>query len=122
MTNNTRTLTCIVCPKGCELTVTFGCAGEIEKIDGYTCKRGEEYARNECTHPVRTVTSTVKTESGRTVAVKTAAPIPKELIFEAMKKINAVRIPDTQDISIGDVIIPNVCGTDVSVVATSKVF
>ena len=122
MTNNTRTLTCIVCPKGCELTVTFGSAGEIEKIDGYTCKRGEEYARNECTHPVRTVTSTVKTESGRTVAVKTAAPIPKELIFEAMKEINAVRIPDTAEIAIGDVIIPDVCGTTVSVVATSKVF
>ena len=122
MNNSTKKLTCIVCPKGCELTVTFGDAGEIEKIDGYTCKRGEEYARNECTHPVRTVTSTVKTESGRTVAVKTAAPIPKELIFEAMKEINAVRIPDTQDISIGNVIIPNVCGIGVSVVATSKVF
>ena len=122
MTNNTRTLTCIVCPKGCELTVTFGSAGEIEKIDGYTCKRGEEYARNECTHPVRTVTSTVKTESGRTVAVKTASPIPKELIFEAMKEINAVRIPDTAEITIGDVIIPDVCGTGTSVVATSQVF
>lgn len=118
----TRNLTCIVCPKGCELTVTFGGAGEIEKIEGYTCKRGEEYARNECTHPVRTVTSTVKTESGRTVAVKTASPIPKELIFDAMKEINAVRVPDTQAVEIGDVIIPDVCGTKISVVATSRVF
>ena len=122
MTKTQRKLTCIVCPKGCELTVTIGDTGEIEKIDGYTCKRGEEYARNECTHPVRTVTSTVKTESGRTVAVKTASPIPKELIFEAMKEINAVRIPDTAEITIGDVIISDVCGTNVSVVATSKVF
>lgn len=122
MNNSTRNLTCIVCPKGCELTVTFGAAGEIEKIEGYTCKRGEEYARNECTHPVRTVTSTVKTESGRTIAVKTDAPIPKELIFDAMKEINAVRVPDGRDVAIGDVIISNVCGTGVSVVATSKVF
>ena len=122
MTKTQRKLTCIVCPKGCELTVTIGDAGEIEKIDGYTCKRGEEYARNECTHPVRTVTSTVKTESGRTVAVKTASPIPKELIFAAMKEINAVRIPDTAEITIGDIIIPDVCGTTVPVVATSKVF
>jgi CxxC motif-containing protein len=122
MKSTTRRLTCIVCPKGCELTVTFGGAGEIEKIEGYTCKRGEEYARNECTHPVRTVTSTVKTEGGRTVAVKTSSPIPKELIFEAMKEINAVRIPDTQAVGIGEVIISDVCGTGVSVVATSKVF
>ena len=117
-----RTLTCIVCPKGCELTVTFDNNGEIEKIEGYTCKQGEEYAKNECTHPVRTVTTTVKTESGRTVSVKTASPIPKELIFEAMKAINAVRIPDNRDVRIGDVIIPNVCGTDIPVVATSLVF
>ena len=122
MNNSIRNLTCIVCPKGCELTVTFGAAGEIEKIEGYTCKRGEEYAQNECTHPVRTLTSTVKTESGRPVAVKTAAPIPKELIFDAMKEINAVRVPDGRDVAIGDVIISNVCGTGVSVVATSKVF
>ena len=122
MNNSIRNLTCIVCPKGCELTVTFGSAGEIEKIEGYTCKRGEEYARNECTHPVRTVTTTVKTESGRTVAVKTAAPIPKELIFEAMKEINAVRGPDTKAVEIGDIIIPDVCGTKISVVATSRVF
>ena len=122
MTNTKRTLTCIVCPKGCELTVTFGAGGEIEKIEGYTCKRGEEYARNECTHPVRTVTSTVKTESGRTVAVKTVAPIPKELIFEAMKEINAVCISDEIAVDIGDVVISDVCGTGVSVVATSRVF
>ena len=63
-----------------------------------------------------------QTESGRTVAVKTASPIPKELIFEAMKEINAVRIPDTAEITIGDVIIPDVCGTGTSVVATSQVF
>lgn len=122
MNNTTRKLTCIVCPKGCELTVTFGNAGEIEKIEGNTCKRGEEYARNECTHPVRTVTSTVKTESGRTIAVKTASPVPKELVFDVMKAINAIRIPDTRDVSIGDVIIPDVCGTGVGVVATSMIF
>ena len=122
MNTSIRKLTCIVCPKGCELTVTFGEAGEIEKIEGHTCKRGEEYARNECTHPVRTVTSTVKTESGRTIAVKTAAPIPKELVFDAMKEINAVRVPDGEAVGIGDVIISDVCGTTVPVVATSRVF
>ena len=122
MNTSTRKLTCIVCPKGCELTVTFGGAGEIERIEGHTCKRGEEYARNECTHPVRTVTSTVKTESGRTIAVKTAAPVPKELVFDVMRAINAVRVPEDEAVAIGDVIISDVCGTVVDVVATSGIF
>ena len=122
MSSTTRMLTCIVCPKGCELAVTFGAGGAIENIEGYTCKRGEEYARNECTHPVRTVTTTVKTVGGRTVAVKTAAPVPKKLVFEVMKEINRVRIPDENTVAIGDLIIPDVCGTGVDVVATSKVF
>ena len=39
-----RKLTCIVCPKGCDLTVRFNSDGAIEDISGYTCKRGEEYA------------------------------------------------------------------------------
>ena len=115
-----RELTCIVCPKGCELTVTLSEDGGIEKVEGYTCKRGLEYAIAECTHPVRTVTSTVKTESGKTVAVKTAAPIPKELIFSVMNEINSARAPE--DVSIGDAVILNVCGTGVDVIATSRVF
>lgn len=115
-----RHLTCIVCPKGCELTVTFGENGKIEKIEGYTCKRGEEYARTECVSPVRTVTSTVKTADGRTVAVKTSRPVPKELIFKVMEEINRAVVKD--DISIGDTVIRGVCGTDADIIASSGVF
>ena len=113
-----RKLTWIVCPKGCDLTVTFDAEGKIENITGHTCKRGEAYANAECTAPVRTVTSTVRCLDGEVVAVKTAAPIPKGLIFEVMDAINAVLAPN--DVKIGDVVVADVCGTGVDVVVTAN--
>ena len=113
-----RNLTCIVCPRGCNLTVKFNTDGGISEILGNACKRGITYAENECTHPKRTVTSTVRCADGRIVAVKTADVIPKERIFDAMREINACR-PDGE-IKIGDVIIENVADTGVAVVASAN--
>ena len=114
----TRNLTCIVCPRGCQLVVSFDEAGKIEKIEGNACKRGITYAENECTHPVRTVTSTVKSVGGRIFAVKTSGTVPKEKVFEVMAVINAYRASD--DAKIGDAIIENVLGLGVDIVATSN--
>ena len=113
-----RNLTCIVCPRGCQLTVSFEADGKIAEIKGNACKRGIVYAENECTHPMRTVTSTVKCESGGIIAVKTADVVPKETVFLVMKEINKTLAKDGA--KIGDVIISNVCGTGVNVVATSN--
>lgn len=113
-----RNLTCIVCPRGCNLVVKFNTDGTIAEILGNACKRGITYAENECTHPKRTVTSTVRCTDGRIVAVKTADVIPKELVFEAMREINSAR--PTGKISVGDVIIENVAGTGVAVIATAN--
>ena len=113
-----RNLTCIVCPRGCALTVHFDEAGKPISVEGNACKRGITYAEKECTHPERTVTSTVRTEGGAVVAVKTASTVPKEKIFEVMKEINAARA--SLPIRVGDVIIENVAGTGVSVIATAN--
>ena len=113
-----RNLTCIVCPKGCQLKVTFGDNNEIEEITGYTCKRGLVYAETECTHPRRTVTSTVITEKGNVISVKTSDTVPKEDMFNVMAEIN--RAVAKSDVKIGDVIIKNVCGSGADVVATSN--
>ena len=113
-----RNLTCIVCPRGCDLCVEFDESGAIAQITGNGCKRGITYAENECTHPVRTVTSTVRCADGRIVPVKTADAVPKETVFTVMGEINAVR-PEGK-ISVGDVLIENVAGTGVSVVATAN--
>ena len=54
-----KTLTCINCPLGCQITVTTDAQGE-NHFDGYGCKRGLTYAQAELTHPTRTITSTVR--------------------------------------------------------------
>ena len=113
-----RKLTCIVCPKGCDLAVSFGDDGAIENISGFTCPRGKEYAYAECTAPVRTVTTTVRCLDGDVVSVKTSMPIPKGMIFEVMDAINVVVANNS--VQIGDIIIENVCGTGANVIATSN--
>lgn len=112
-----RNLTCIVCPRGCQMTVTLE-DGKVINVEGNFCKRGVTYANDECTNPKRTVTSTVRCLDGSIVSVKTESTIPKEKMFEVMEEINAVR-PEGS-LKIGDVVIKNVCGTGVNVVATSN--
>ena len=112
----TRELTCIVCPKGCQLTATLDENKNFISVIGHTCKRGEEYAKNECTAPMRTVTSTAAVIGGGVVPVKTDRTIPKELIFECMKQINLARV--APDAPIGTVVIENLLGTGANVVTT----
>ena len=113
-----RFLTCIVCPRGCQMKVTLADDGRVEAVEGNFCKRGVTYANDECTNPKRTVTSTVRCKSGAVVAVKTDCTIPKGMMFEVMSAINSVVADD--DIKIGDVIIENVCDTGANVVATAN--
>ncbi len=113
-----RILTCIVCPKGCELHVSLDEGGAIKEISGHTCKRGVVYAEAECTHPTRTLTSTVRCESGAMLPVKTSSPIPKELLFDAMRVINSSVAKDTA--KIGEVIIANILDTGADIVATAN--
>ena len=112
-----RNLTCIVCPRGCQMTVTI-IDGKVEGVEGNFCKRGVTYANDECTNPKRTVTSTVRCADGSIVSVKTESTIPKEKMFEVMAEINRA-CPDGK-VKIGDIIVQNVCGTGVNVVATSN--
>ncbi len=113
-----RQLTCIVCPKGCPMTVTLSDGGEVLDVKGNTCPRGIGYATSECTHPVRTVTSTAICRDGSIISVKTASAVPKEKMFEVMKEINAATAPEGT--KIGDTVIENVANTGVDVVATSN--
>ena len=112
-----RLLTCIVCPRGCALTVRLDESGKPLSISGNACKRGEAYAEKECTHPERTVTSTVCTSCGRVVPVKTAAPVPKEKVFAVMEDINKARA--ICPVKVGDVILESVAGTGVALIATA---
>lgn len=113
-----RLLTCIVCPRGCQLRAVLADDGSVVSVEGNACKRGVGYAEDECTHPKRTVTSTVKLIGGTPVAVKTSGSVPKERVFDVMKEINAVRYDGA--LRVGDVVIKDVCGLGVDVVATAN--
>ena len=99
---------CINCPLGCALTVERD--GDNFKVSGNTCPRGAKYAVDELTHPVRTLTTTVAlaNREGKYVSVKTAKPISKSKLFEAMAIVNSTKA--TAPIKIGDVIIENMLG------------
>lgn len=112
-----RKLTCIVCPLGCDLTVTIE-DNKVVNVCGNTCPRGKVYAENECTNPQRTVTSTMRCADGGMIPVKTDAPIPKEKMRECMKRINETTAPNT--VCVGDVLIDDVFGSRVVATANKR--
>ena len=114
-----RQITCINCPVGCRLQVTIE-NGQVTKVEGQSCKRGETYAHQECIAPARMVTAAVPV-AGRNVpvSVKTRTPIPKEQIFTCMKQLSALNL--TAPVRMGDVVLADVCGTGVEVIATKPV-
>ena len=112
-----RELTCIVCPKGCPLKVELE-NGAVANVTGHTCPRGKQYAIDECTHPMRTITTTVRATDGSVVPVKTATTVPKELMFDCMKEINNAVL--SLPAHIGDVVIANILGTGADVIVTAN--
>ena len=112
-----RNLTCIICPRGCAMVAEITESGVT--VTGHTCPKGEEYAINECLHPVRTVTATVRVSNRKDtmVSVKSEMPIPKGEMFAIMEKIHATTVE--APIAIGDCIIDNICGT--RIVATKEI-
>ena len=112
-----RNLTCIICPKGCSMEVDISEKGIF--VTGNTCPKGEKYAIEECTHPVRTVTSIMRigNRHDTMVSVKTSVPVAKEHIFQVMEVIHnsVVDAP----VHIGDVLIRDVYGADI--IATKQI-
>jgi CxxC motif-containing protein len=102
---------------GCQLTVELE-NGEVKSVSGNTCPRGKQYAVDECTHPMRTITSTARTDNGEVIPVKTDRTVPKEMMFDCMKEINraVVKLPA----KIGDVVVENILGTGANVVVTAN--
>lgn len=114
----TRNLTCIVCPMGCQMTVTK--MPNSIAVTGNTCKRGEVYAIQEVTLPTRVITSSVKV-TGSDLPLcpcKTAAPVPKSHIPQCLEAIRAITV--AAPVQIGDVLAEDLCGTGVSLVATAN--
>ena len=110
-----RNLTCIICPRGCAMEIDL----DTMKVTGNSCPKGEQYAIDECTDPVRTVTSSVRVSNRENtmVSVKTEQPVSKSRLFDVMKEIRAVKT--LAPVKIGDIIIKDVYGTNI--VATKNI-
>lgn len=110
-------LICIGCPMGCPLTIEKN-GNEIVSVTGNTCPRGDKYARKELTNPTRIVTSSVAVKGGcaTRISVKTREDIPKAKIFECVTELKNVTVQ--APVHIGDVVLANVAGTGVDIIAT----
>ena len=114
-----KQITCITCPVGCRMKVVLE-NEEVISVEGNTCPRGEKYARQECTAPVRMVTAVMPVAGAASpLSVKTRTAIPKKLIFDCLKQITETKV--TAPVHAGTVIVPDVCGTGVDVIATKSV-
>ena len=102
-----KTLTCIECPIGCEITVDLN-GDKILSLAGNACPRGKLYAQDEVVCPKRVITSTVRAKDGSLVPVKTDKPVKKSEIFSVMEKINAV-VCD-MPVTMGQVLVENIEG------------
>ena len=113
-----REIVCIVCPNGCRIRCET-IDGELS-CTGQKCKRGVEYVKAELTRPMRTLTTSVKTAfaDSPVVSVRTSGEIEQAKIREVIHSLAGVTIQ--QRLQMGDVVVPNVCGTGVNVICTSN--
>ena len=115
-----KEIICTVCPRGCHVIVD-GDGKNVVSMEGYGCKRGLTYAEAEYSNPVRILTTTVKVEGkeNELLPVRSAVPVPQGKLFECMEvvKKTSVKLP----VKRYDVIIKDICGTGVDIVATKDV-
>jgi CxxC motif-containing protein len=137
----TSFVTCVICPKGCSISVDWEFKDGVKtvvKVTGNSCPRGLKYATAEVIHPERVLTSTVRVKNGSLVLlpIRSATPIPKEAMMEAMKTISATVI-DVADfgscdasgtcgasngiLKMGTVVIKNIAGTGIDMIACRNV-
>ncbi len=127
-TNVTETLqfNCTTCPSECLLTVEVerdanGAVAAVRSVTGNSCPRGDKFAHQELTCPMRVLTTTVAVSGGdeALLPVRTAEAIPLELHAQAMALIRSlvVDVP----VRMGDVILPNLLDTDINLVASMDI-
>lgn len=110
-----KEIICVVCPSSCRITVT-GDGKTIGNIEGYTCNRGKEYAKNEYLAPVKTLSTTMKAEGyvSPVIAVRSNRPVPKDMQFDCMEVIRkeTARAP----FEMGKIVVENILGTGADII------
>ncbi len=113
-------LTCVLCPVGCELEVEAGPDGCLQ-VNGNQCDKGLPFAEEEVLRPRRNLATSVPVRgtAARMVSVRLTGTVPREMIFPILAEIAKLR-PDPP-VRRGQVLIADVLGTGVDVIATRTV-
>ena len=113
-------LTCVLCPVGCELEVRRAAAGDLE-IKGNQCDKGVPFAVEEVLRPKRNLATSVPLRDTAVwmVSVRLSDRVPREMIFPILAEIAKLR-PEAP-VRRGQVLIADVLGTGVDVIATRSV-
>ena len=115
-----KEITCTVCPRGCAITADVA-DQQIVSIEGYGCKRGLSFAEAEITHPVRLLTTTVRVTGAKEelLPVRSRTAIPREKLMDCMNVIRTITVH--APIAQRDVIVADICGTGVDIIASKSV-
>jgi len=102
---------------GCQMHLAIE-DGAISEVEGNKCKVGPKYARQEFTDPRRMLSTTVACRDGLwpRLPVKTAEAIPKAMMGAIARILHLLSV--TAPVEIGAVIVENVGGTGINVIAT----
>lgn len=127
-TNVTETLqfNCTTCPSECLLTVEVerGADGdviEVRSVTGNSCPRGDTFAHQELTCPMRVLTTTVAVSGSdeALLPVRTAEAIPLTLHAQAMDLIRGLVVK--APIRMSDVVLPNLLETGTDLIASMNI-
>ena len=127
-TNVTKTLqfNCTTCPSECLLTVEVerdvnGSVAAVRSVTGNSCPRGDKFARQELTCPVRVLATTVAVSGGdeALLPVRTAEAIPLALHAQAMALIRGQVV--NAPIHMGDVVLENLLDTNINLIASMDI-
>ena len=117
---------CTTCPSECLLTVEVerdadGHVAAVRSVIGNNCPRGDKFARQELTCPMRVLTTTVAVSGGdeALLPVRTADAIPLELHAQAMDLIRG--LVANAPIHMGDVVLENLLDTNINLVASMDI-
>ena len=113
----TKVMNCIMCPMGCEMTVTLD-NGKFADVTGNSCPRGSRYAESEVTDPRRMLTTTVRIKGGLLplLPVVSADVLPKGKIADCAAHLRNVIVE--APVKAGDVIVPDILDLGVDIVAS----
>ena len=117
---------CTTCPSECLLSVEVerdadGNVEAVHFVTGNSCPRGDKFAHQELTCPMRVLTTTVAVSGGdeALLPARTAEAIPLELHTQAMALIRGLVVE--APIHMGDVVLENLLDTNVNLVASMDI-